>query len=155
MQTINKKFVYSLSIAVSVIFIDLLTKYYVKENYENLIYGYKILNGFNLVYVENKGISFGLFSELDISQVLGFISFAVSSYIIYLIKKSNYLIEISGLSLILGGAIGNGYERVFQGFVVDFIDIYIFKYHWPSFNIADLSITVGAIFFLFSIARYN
>ncbi len=155
MQTINKKFVYSLSIAVSVIFIDLLTKYYVKENYENLIYGYKILNGFNLVYVENKGISFGLFSELDISQVLGFISFAISSYIIYLIKKSNYLIEILGLSLILGGAIGNGYERVFQGFVVDFIDIYIFKYHWPSFNIADLSITVGAIFFLFSIARYN
>ena len=155
MQIINKKFVCSLSIALSVIFIDLLTKYYVKENYENLIYGYKILNGFNLVYVENKGISFGLFSELDISQVLGFISFAISSYIIYLIKKSNYLIEILGLSLILGGAIGNGYERVFQGFVVDFIDIYIFKYHWPSFNIADLSITVGAIFFLFSIARYN
>ena len=155
MRTINKKFVCSLSIALSVIFIDLLTKYYVKENYENLIYGYKILNGFNLVYVENKGISFGLFSELDISRVLGFISFAISSYIIYLIKKSNYLIEISGLSLILGGAIGNGYERVFQGFVVDFIDIYIFKYHWPSFNIADLSITVGAIFFLFSIARYN
>ena len=155
MKIINKKLFYTISITFGIFFFDLTTKFYVKENYENLIYGYKIFNGLNFVYVENKGISFGLFSEFDISRALGIISLLISGYIIYLIRKSSYPIEIFGLSLILGGAIGNGYERIFQGFVIDFIDVYINKYHWPSFNIADLSITVGAIFFLISIARHN
>ena len=151
----NKKFFYSIFITFGIFFFDLITKFYVGENYENLINGYKIFNGLNFVYVENKGISFGLFSEFDISRALGIISLLISMYIIYLIRKSIYTEEIFGLSLILGGAIGNGYERIFQGFVIDFIDIYINKYHWPTFNIADLSITVGAIFFLISIARHN
>ena len=155
MKINNKKFFYSTSIVIGIFILDFATKFYVKENYDNLIYGYNMFNGLNLVYVENKGVSFGLFSEFDISRTLGVISFLISGYIIYLIRKSSYPIEILGLSLILGGAIGNGYERIFQGFVIDFIDVYINEYHWPSFNIADLSITVGAIFFLISIARYN
>ena len=155
MKINNKKFFYSTSIVIGIFILDFATKFYVKENYDNLIYGYNMFNGLNLVYVENKGVSFGLFSEFDISRTLGVISFLISGYIIYLIRKSSYPIEILGLSLILGGAIGNGYERIFQGFVVDFIDVYINRYHWPSFNIADLSITVGAIFFLISIARHN
>ena len=113
----------------------------------------EIFKGLNFVYVENQGISFGIFSNLNISFFLGIISFLISTYILYLIYNSNEKLEIFSLSLILGGAVGNGYERLTQEFVVDFIDIYYANFHWPAFNLADAFITIGAIFFLLSIIK--
>jgi signal peptidase II len=75
----------------------------------------------------------------------------VSAYIVYLIVKSNYLIELIGLSLILGGAIGNGVDRLYYGYVVDFIDLHLNSFHWPAFNFADTFITIGAITFFLSL----
>ena len=55
--------------------------------------------------------------------------------------------------MILGGALGNGYDRLLQGYVIDFIDIYYIDYHWPAFNIADSFITIGAFLFLYSMVK--
>ncbi len=149
----TKKLIFSILLSVLIISLDLVTKFYAKENINLLIPGMEIFKGLNFVYVENKGISFGIFSNLNISFFLGIISFLISTYILYLIYNSNEKLEIFSLSLILGGAVGNGYERLTQEFVVDFIDIYYANFHWPAFNLADAFITIGAIFFLLSIIK--
>ena len=106
---------------------------------------------FNIVYVENRGISFGIFSSLDASFYLGILSFLISGYIIFIIKLTKEFWEIFGLSLILGGAIGNGLDRVINNYVIDFLDFYFNDYHWPAFNFADSFITVGGIIFFWRI----
>ena len=111
----------------------------------------EIFSWLNLVYVENKGISFGILSKLNISFYLGLVSFLISFYIIYLLNKSKKLKEKIALSLILGGAIGNGLDRVIREYVIDFIDISLNNYHWPAFNIADSSITVGGVVYFWLI----
>ena len=149
----TKKLIFSILLSVLIISLDLITKFYAKENINLLIPGMEIVKGLNFVYVENKGISFGIFSNLNISFFLGIISFLISVYILYLIYYSNEKLEVFSLSLILGGAVGNGYERLTQEFVVDFIYIYYVNFHWPAFNLADAFITIGAIFFLYSIIK--
>ena len=114
-----------------------------------------IFNGLNIVYVENKGVSFGMLSEYDIPFFLGIISLSVSIYILFLIIKSDSRLEIVGLSMILGGALGNGFDRLLNGYVVDFIDFYYKNFHWPAFNFADTFITLGAILFFFNIFRFK
>ena len=88
------------------------------------------------------------FSNLDASFYLGILSFIISGYIIYVIKLTKEFWEILGLSLILGGALGNGLDRVINNYVIDFLDFYYNKFHWPAFNFADSFITVGGIIFL-------
>tara|TARA_B100001029_G_C14950225_1_gene388327 strand:- start:83 stop:547 length:465 start_codon:yes stop_codon:yes gene_type:complete len=149
----TKKLIFSLLLSGFIIFLDLITKFYVKENINLLISNMEIFKGLNFVYVENQGISFGIFSNLNISFFLGIISFLISTYILYLIYNSNEKLEIFSLSLILGGAVGNGFERLTQEFVIDFIDIYYANFHWPAFNLADAFITIGAFFFLLSIIK--
>ena len=77
--------------------------------------------------------------------------FFISFYIIHLLNKSKKNIEKIALSLILGGAIGNGIDRVIREYVIDFIDISINNFHWPAFNVADSSITVGGTLYLWLI----
>ena len=132
---------------------DQLTKYLVLQNFEILSSVFEVFKGFNLVYVENKGVSFGIFSELNIPFYLGVLSLIISAYIVFLISQSTSILEIYSLSMILGGALGNGYDRLLQGYVIDFIDIYYIDYHWPAFNIADSFITIGAFLFLYSIVK--
>ena len=104
-----------------------------------------------MVYVQNKGVSFGLLSGLNITFILGIISLIVSGYIVFLIFKSQKIIELAGLSMILGGALGNGVDRISNLYVIDFIDIYYNNLHWPAFNFADSFITVGAVIFFYYI----
>ena len=133
------------------VFTDQITKYFA-DLYKGLLYPpLEIFSWFNIVYVENKGISFGILSTLNISFYLGVVSFLISFYIIYLLKKSKKTIEKISLSLILGGALGNGIDRVFREYVIDFIDISFNDLHWPAFNIADSSITVGGILYFWLI----
>ena len=130
---------------------DQITKYYA-DVYKNFLYPpLEIFSWFNIVYVENKGISFGILSTLNISFYLGLFSFVVSFYIIYLLKKSKKRTEKISLSLILGGALGNGMDRVIREYVIDFIDVSFNNMHWPAFNIADSSITVGGIMYFWLI----
>ena len=145
----SKKYIFF--IVIFTLLLDQVSKRIVVENIEIFANNLEISRYFNLVYVENRGVSFGMFSEHDKSFYFGILSMLVSAYIIYLLVKSKDLIESLGLSLILGGAIGNGVDRLYYGYVVDFIDLHLSNFHWPAFNFADTFITFGAIVFVFSI----
>ena len=147
--SMSKKYIFC--IVIFILLLDQVSKRIVVENIEIFANNLEISKYFNLVYVENRGVSFGIFSEHDKSFYFGILSMLVSAYIIYLLVKSNDLIESLGLSLILGGAIGNGVDRLYYGYVVDFIDLHLNNFHWPAFNFADTFITFGAIVFVFSI----
>ena len=147
----RSKFLFSLSIVLFSILVDQLSKYFVENNLDIFIDGLVILDGVNLVYVQNKGISFGILSKFNITFFLGLLSLLISCYIFFLIFKSDNRLEFAGLSLILGGALGNGVDRLKKGYVIDFIDVYYNNLHWPAFNFADSFITIGAILFFYCI----
>lgn len=147
--SMSKKYIFC--IVIFTLFLDQVSKRIVVENMEIFANNLEISKYFNLVYVENRGVSFGMFSEHDKSFYFGILSMLVSAYIIFLLAKSKDLIESLGLSLILGGAVGNGVDRLYYGYVVDFIDLHLNNLHWPAFNFADTFITFGAIVFIFSI----
>ena len=149
-ETLNKEIVVILITCLSII-TDQITKYLAIVYKSSLYPPFEIFSWLNLVYVENRGISFGILSKFNISFYLGLVSFFISFYIIYLLRKSRETVEKIALSLILAGAIGNGLDRVIREHVVDFIDISLNNFHWPAFNIADSSITVGGIIYFWLI----
>ncbi|MGH8751670.1 MAG: signal peptidase II [Burkholderiales bacterium] len=102
---------------------------------------------FNLVLTYNTGAAFSFLSQASGWQRGFFIvvAAAASLLITWLLKQHHREKRFSlGLSLILGGAVGNLWDRIAHGHVVDFLDFYIQAYHWPAFNVADSAITCGA-----------
>ena len=109
----------------------------------NEIFSSRYIN-FELIW--NKGIAFGLFS-LDAGvfyQLISLLIFFIVVILIFFILKSNGF-EKFGFILILGGALGNLFDRIFYKAVPDFIDLHINNFHWFIFNIADIFITIGVI----------
>lgn len=107
-----------------------------------------VFPGFNLTLLYNQGAAFSFLSDAGGWQRWFFIylSGAVSVFIFLWIKQlnENKTTLIVGLTLILGGAIGNLIDRLLYGHVIDFIQVYYDIYYWPAFNIADSAITLGA-----------
>ncbi|MCX7760126.1 MAG: signal peptidase II [Hydrogenothermaceae bacterium] len=148
------KLYYYFGIAVSVIILDLLTKGFAERYLSDKVI--EVIPGFfNLVLVWNDGAAFGILA--DAPEVIRRLILVGSSTIaaiittVYVLKKHNILtmLEIISLSLICGGAVGNLYDRLILGSVRDFLDFYISNHHWPAFNIADASISIGIALFLF------
>jgi signal peptidase II len=111
---------------------------------------------FNLVHVRNPGIAFGLLSQLGTAWSAFLLSAVTTAAIILLILWFARLRDDDrrtafGLSLIIGGAVGNLIDRVRLGEVVDFLDFYMGSFHWPAFNVADSAVTVGTIWLALSI----
>ncbi|MDR2077722.1 MAG: signal peptidase II [Rickettsiales bacterium] len=105
----------------------------------------------SVVLVWNRGGSFGLFSNIKfISIFLLFVSIFTSALLIFYLWNSSGVYNSLCLSLIIGGAIGNAVDRIIYGAVVDFIDVHLGLYHWPSFNLADASIFCGAALYIAS-----
>ena len=125
-------------------------------NFFNLYDSVALLPMINLTFVVNYGFAFGLLNNPSLNQIL--VSLVISAIIIYflylLIKTQDKIFQLT-LTLILAGALGNFVDRIFRGFVIDFIDIYIGKYHWPAFNIADSCITVGFVVLMINILFLN
>ena len=140
---------YFLSLSIFIILIDQITKYLIFYNYKILINKDFLL--FRLDFVKNYGAAFNIFSGSRI--FLSFISIIFSILLTYLIYRKNSLkyIDLLSYSFILGGTIGNGIDRIFKGFVIDFINLNIIDF--PVFNIADISINIGFIFLLYSIFK--
>jgi signal peptidase II len=118
-----------------------------------------VIDGFfNITYVQNTGVAFGIFSSISSpakSLLLSvFTAFAAVIVIVYSARTPvrNRLLQVA-LALILGGAIGNLYDRLAYGYVVDFLEFYVSSYHWPSFNVADSAITVGVFLLALEIIR--
>ena len=134
-------------ISLSIFIIDQLTKYILVNNLDYLIN--KNILIFTIDYVLNYGAAFNLFSgsRIFLSSV-SIISAVVILYVI-LVNKNLRFTESIGLSLILGGTLSNGYERIKNGFVIDFININFIDF--PVFNISDVSINIGFIFLLYKL----
>ena len=142
---------YFLSLIIFIILIDQFTKYLM--TYNNKLFIDKDFLLFKLDFVKNYGAAFNIFSGSRI--FLSLISIFFSILLIYLIFRKNTLnkLDLYSYSFILGGTIGNGIDRIYKGFVVDFINLNFINF--PVFNIADISINIGFIFLLYNIFKKN
>ena len=144
----NKKKIY-LFIFVLVLFtIDRVSKILILKNFLNNSSSEIYINSFlNFSLVWNSGIGFGIFQlEPNIFYLLiSIIITAINLILIYwMLTSSNYLESIF-ISIILGGALGNLFDRYYYSSVPDFIDLHYESFHWFTFNIADIFITIGII----------
>jgi signal peptidase II len=113
---------------------------------------------FNITRVHNKGAIFGTFSQTNNTLVFALLtaaSLAALAFVAYFFFKtpsSDALMKIA-LTLIMAGALGNQFDRLVRGHVIDFLDFYLGSAHWPFFNVADSCITVGAGLMIFALFR--
>ena len=137
-------------IAAAVILADRASKWLVAQNI-SLHDSLPVLPGFfRLTHVENRGAAFGLFSDspsewkVTVLVLFSLIALVVVSVLLW---KNSHSMTVTGvgLALILGGALGNLWDRLLDGHVVDFLDFSLGGYHWPAFNVADSAIVVGAL----------
>lgn len=141
----SKESITSIILVVIIFILDRVSKTTIINSQEKnqSIYINDYLN-FDLVW--NTGISFGLLSQNAnlYYHLITLLIFTIIIFLIYLITKADFMEKIL-FSLILGGAIGNFYDRLFYFAVPDFIDFHIDNYHWFTFNIADIFISIGII----------
>lgn len=138
-----------------IIFFDQLTKILVIKNFQ-LYESLSILPFFNLTFIVNYGFAFGFLNNPSLNQIIVIlVIFSIIAYFLYLLIKTQDQFFRFSLILVLSGAVGNFIDRVLHGFVIDFIDVYFGSYHWPAFNLADSSITLGFILIMFNILFLN
>ena len=139
-------------LAALVLLLDQITKLVVVNNLQAYVDVIPVTGFFNLVHVHNTGAAFSLFADQPGWQRGFFVAVALiaSGVILYLLRKTaGRRMFSAALALILGGAIGNVYDRIAYGHVIDFLDIFIASWHWPAFNIADSAISIGAAMLIF------
>ena len=120
-----------------------------------------IHNFFNLTYVENHAIAFGLFNNVDrsirmpIIFALPILTTLLCFFLLWKIRKSNFRLLLP-IFIILGGAYGNILDRAMNGFVTDFLHLHYFhKYNFYVFNVADVLVNIGLILILFQYKEFN
>ncbi|KAE9525374.1 signal peptidase II [Testudinibacter aquarius] len=127
--------------------LDLLSKWIVVNNFQ-LYESINILPVFNFTYVRNYGAAFSFLADHGGWQKYFFIVLAlgISALLIYWLYRNSVSKKLMncGYALIIGGALANMVDRTYHGFVVDFLHVYWENYHFPVFNIADVSISIGA-----------
>ena len=147
---IKKNLFISSSFIFLIFLLDRVSKAYVIYLNDKLL-GIEILSSkfLNIRLIWNEGIAFGLLSFNDkiIYNLLTFIIFIIILIIFFMVLKS-YGLKKYSLLIILGGALGNVYDRIFYGAVPDFIDFHVGNFHWFIFNVADIFITFGVIFMI-------
>ena len=115
---------------------------------------------FDITYVRNTGIAFGMLASVSsplkavlLSMLAGV---AVVIVMVYSFRNpAGHRWLQASLALVLGGALGNLYDRMTQGYVTDFLDFYVGSLHWPAFNVADLAISAGVVLLAVEIVRHE
>lgn len=142
----NKKMWLWLSVIVLVVIIDRVSKLWVMQNlpYAESI---QVLPFFNLFFVYNTGAAFSFLSDFGGWQnwLFSFIAFSISVILFVKLLKTQGAFSSISLALVIGGALGNLYDRIVYQKVIDFADFYIKSWHWPAFNVADSAISIGVI----------
>ena len=136
-------------ILIILVFLDFISKYFVSSILiinQNI----KINNFFDIVYIKNFGVSFGLFANTVPYWILVIIAILVVILILYLMIISNKKLEKTAYFVIIIGAISNIADRAINGYVIDFISLHYNNFYWPAFNFADIYITLGIIMLLTS-----
>jgi len=146
------------SVPVAVVALDQATKLWVTARME-LFESLPVVPGlFSITYVRNPGAAFGMFSDAHGLLRTGFlvaVSLAAVLLLTVFFLKSPHAERVSRLAavLVMGGAIGNLIDRLRLGEVIDFLDVFVGRLHWPAFNLADSAITVGIGLFVLSAWR--
>jgi signal peptidase II len=153
----KKLFFIGVAIAIVAAFFDLLSKKIIFSILENIAIEQQtdnpqieVFSFFNLAYVWNRGVSFGMFNQLENSQII----FSVIQSLIFLavafwLYRNEKPHVAYALGLVMGGALGNVIDRVQNGAVADFLDFHIANYHWPAFNLADSWVFIGVMILIF------
>jgi signal peptidase II len=133
------------SLAVMVLAADQAAKSYIDAT-TSLGWSHAVTPFFNLVHVLNPGAAFSFLAGAGGWQRWFFLAIAVaiSFWLIWMIRAPRPRAESLAFSLILGGALGNAFDRAVRGQVIDYLDLHLGGWHWPAFNVADIGITVGA-----------
>ena len=139
--------IYLLIIIIIIFFLDRYSKLYILKNFSDRTYYVNELINYELVW--NTGIGFGLFnsSSLFIYNSITSLIACVIILLVYLTINSKKIDKIA-FSIIIGGAVGNFYDRLIYNAVPDFIDLHYKNFHWFTFNLADIFITFGVFIFL-------
>ena len=147
-KNLSKNFFINLSFILLIFLFDRISKIYVIY-LDNKLFGSEIFssNFLNIYLIWNEGIAFGLFSfnEKIFYNILTIIILIIILIIFIMTIKSDGLKKYS-LLMILGGALGNVFDRLYYKAVPDFIDFHIGNFHWFIFNVADIFITIGILF---------
>ena len=152
------KRVHYLILSAVVIILDIWTKHLVLKSIRLHEAIPVIPNFFQLVHVRNTGAAFGLGANassklvpilLNVGAITVFVIVAVYAF---RTAVTDRLLQ-TGLHLILGGAVGNLLDRFRFGYVVDFLDVYIGRHHWPAFNVADSAICIGIALLFFDMRK--
>lgn len=154
-KAIDLKFKYTFFITLFWILLDQITKFYIQNEFSlgesiSVIYGF-----FDITFAQNFGAAFGFLANFHPTfrgMILYTTPVVATFFILYMIHNEKHTMNYSiiALSSILGGALGNFFDRVRLGFVVDFLDFHLNRaYTWPTFNIADIAIVMGVSVLLF------
>ena len=152
-----RKILLNFIIILAIFFLDRISKNYILNIAAiNSTVDIYVNSYLNLYLIWNKGIAFGLFSFNNISSynLISVIIALISLGILVLILKNNGIKKYA-LLFILGGALGNFFDRIYYAAVPDFIDLHIKEFHWFVFNVADIFITTGVICLIFVELFYN
>jgi signal peptidase II len=155
---LSRKAKVSLTWVAIIVIADQITKQIV-DRAMPLYHSIPVIDGFfNLTYIRNTGAAFGIFSGSAAAFRLPFLiifSLIAIGFIVTMLRrlKRDQTGLITALSFILGGAIGNLIDRIVYGEVIDFLDLYWGRYHWPAFNLADSFITIGVVITIYYLIK--
>lgn len=146
------KYLKFIVLAVVVLTLDQITKFWAVSHLD-WHHPREVLPILNFALTYNRGAAFSVLNNTSNWTHVFFVSLTLVISVVLLVwlKKSlnrKQTMECIGLSMILGGAWGNLFDRFYYGYVIDFIDVHVGPYHWPVFNIADTAISIGAIIVL-------
>tara|TARA_B100000161_G_C33513663_1_gene397648 strand:+ start:109 stop:606 length:498 start_codon:yes stop_codon:yes gene_type:complete len=151
LKILNKNFLINLLIVLSIFLLDRFSKIYVmyldKKFLGSEIFSSKFLN---IILIWNEGIAFGMlsFNENYLYNILTILILLVIVALMFMTVKTSGFKKYSML-MILGGAFGNVFDRIFYNAVPDFIDFHVSNFHWFIFNVADIFISLGIFFMIF------
>jgi len=146
-------------IAGGVFLLDRFTKWLI-ETHVSFVDTLRVIPGFfDIVHAENRGVAFSLFNDSTSEwRTTLLVLFSIAAVVLvggFIFRRADRLdrFSLAGFALILGGALGNVFDRIVWGRVTDFLDFYISSYHWPAFNVADSAIVIGSVLLLIEALR--
>lgn len=151
----------SASIAAAVVALDRVTKIYIRSHLTSWDIHSVIPGFFNIVHTENPGAAFGVLAD-SVSEWRSLLLVGVSLVVMAVIGTilwrpsrmgPSTALMTTGMALVFGGALGNVWDRILRGTVTDFLQFYFGSYEFPSFNVADSAITIGAALLLLDALR--
>jgi signal peptidase II len=142
-----------LLVSLAILAADQIVKYLVSVNIGVGETAFSVLNIFDVTYVQNQGAAFSVLSGRTVVLSVISVVFCIAVAVFWIKKKPSNTLLCTSLSLLFAGALGNGIDRIFRGYVVDYINLTFINF--PVFNIADIGVTVGAALFILYIIFFD